>query len=1052
MSRIFDVGPLPQMTLPPAIDTQTVAPIDLKFLGQMLNDKSRTDIMAKNADRQMRMSEMTSLHKLVDDMTGILKNPDGSEMTPYSKYQEEVFSRTKQKMNTAASNVFDLYDRGDYSTAYKSMFDAQNQILQDKDFLKAYNENKSISKILQTQNLDEWSVGSLVKEAADYTTPIENEKLALSNFAKFDADKAIESFITSMKPVETSDYQMFDIDPTAVTRMREGQVKIEHQQPSWVLEQQLKSMIDNSPRFQKYLDDRGISQEDYIKSTIAPHLIQGIGASYIYEEDDQGNYVLDEEGNKKVIGVYRIKDKEGKEVVENKESKDSSSGGAGGHSWDFMMNNATGATDPTLFNMEGIETFDAFRNTYYAAESQYQMVKQAFDVQTKGLNITGTENTGDRIQDIMNTVTKLGDLDLAKKQIKFLRKDGTEDVAAENNFFNTLYPQTVKAYTERQILAKGEEKLMENTYDYVAKNFSGGEEGLAKLGITKGAKGEVVFPPSYGNVYQNRQTQPTQMIGGLDPGPQTPGKNPQQEIADLMSTKMDKNLESRYDKYFKEEADVLKYWVIPDEATGEKYEQARQISNQITQQVLGNKIDFYASDATINNGLPMYMKKLNENGEKPQSDKYAEWKDLDVVGIGIDAERGNFFVTAYPRVQVLDSDFFELGNEKLENQHIEDVNGKKFLVSDTPIIIPWNKFGDSFYETFYSKFKSYAGLYDALAAQMNEELPEGTPIRVDMGGRDVYITPNGPVGTDRSYNLYAPKEIVPSIETNGPDDLPGTTTSNVSTPKSTGYIEPAPKPAVDPTGVSLGVTQDAAKASEGAAEMQELFDENPYLKAVVGAVPQNVTKSETGQVSTTPANTGTIVADNANTKPAIGRVYNGSLQDITALLEKATTGQYVKTNEQREADKQALANEMLPHLDFQASGKGENTNHLKNLTAEAINGLKTFDKFIERNFARAQPQAAKPVITSTYRTEERNNAPDVRGAKNSHHLTGNAIDIDYYGAYGRQLAVALNKARKQGTETYNNLLTELFGTKDVYVLDPYNDPKGHNDHIHVQFN
>ena len=140
---------------------------------------------------------------------------------------------------------------------------------------------------------------------------------------------------------------------------------------------------------------------------------------------------------------------------------------------------------------------------------------------------------------------------------------------------------------------------------------------------------------------------------------------------------------------------------------------------------------------------------------------------------------------------------------------------------------------------------------------------------------------------------------------------------------------------------------------------------------------------------------------------------------------------------------------MLPHLDFRKSGKGENTNDLKYLTAEAINGLKTFDDYIARNFARAQPQAAKPVVTSTYRTKERN--AQVGGIEDSHHLTGNAIDIDYYGAYGRQLVVALDKARKKGTAVYNQLLTELFGTKDVYVLDPTND-KDHNDHIHVQFN
>lgn len=1049
MARIFDVGPLPQMMLPPAIDTQTIAPVDVKFLGQMMADKNKTDIMAKNADRQMKMAEMNSLHKLVDDMTGILKNPDGSDMTPYTKYQEEVFNRTKQKMNTAASNIFDLYDRNDYSSAYRSMFASENEIMQDKDFLRAYNENKSMTKIMQTQNLDDWSVNKLFTDAADYTTPLEQERLALSNYAKFDADAAIKPFLESIKPVEATDYQMYDMDPTATERLREGKITIQQQQPSWVLEQQMRGMIDNNPRFQKYLQDRNITPEEYIQSTLAPHLIQGIGASYIYEKDDQGNYTLDAEGNKKVIGVYRVTDKEGKEVVENKDSGDKKgSAGAGGASWDFMMTNATGATDPTVFNMEGIETFDAFRNTYYAAESQYQIVKQAFDVQTKGLNITGTGNTGDRVQDIINTVSSLGDLDLAKQQIKFLRKDGTEDIAAENNFFTTLFPQTVKAYTEREILAKGEEKLMENTYDYVANNFSGGQEGLAELGITKGAKGEVVFPPSYGAVYQERQTAPTQMIGGLDPGPQNPAKTHQQEIADLLSTKMDKNLETRYDKYFKEEADVLKYWVIPDEATGEKYEQARQISDQITKQVIGNKIDFYAANVTMNDGLPMTMSRLNEVGEKPQSDNYAEWRDLDVVGIGIDAERSHFFVTAHPRVQISDSDFYKLNEEKLENQHLEDVKGTKFLVSDTPIIIPWNKFGDAFYETFYSKFKSYKGLYDALAAEINEELPDGTPIRVDMGGRDVYITPNGPVGTDRSYNLYAPKEVVPSIETNGPDDLPGTSTSNVSTPK-TNVPAPAPIQTNSTPSLSLEESQNNARALEGALEMEELFNENPYLKAVVGAVPQNVTKSETRLVTTAPENQGVIVADNAKTKPAIGRVYNGTLQDITGILEKAATGTFVKTNEQREADKQALANEMLPHLDFRKSGKGENTNDLKYLTAEAINGLKTFDKFIERNFARANSLAAKPVVTSTYRTEERNK--QVGGDKDSHHLTGNAIDIDYYGAYGRQLVVALDKARKKGTAAYNSLLTELFGTKDVYVLDPTND-KDHNDHIHVQFN
>lgn len=1047
MARIFDVGPLPQMTLPPAIDTQTIAPIDLKFMGQMMTDKNKTDIMARNADRQMMMAETSALHKMVDDMTGILKNPDGTDMTPYTKYQEEVFNRTKQRMNAAVSSVFDLYDRKDYPAAYRQMFTSQNEILQDKDFVRAYNENKAISKIQQTQNLDEWGVNKLLTEAADYTTPLEPEKLTLSNYAKFDAEGAIKPFIDSIKPVETSDYQMFDMDPTDVTRMREGQIKIEQQQPAWVLEQQLKSMIDSSPRFQKYLQDRDISPEQYIQSTLAPHLIQGIGTSYIYEKDDNGNYTLDEDGNKKVVGVYRIKSKEGKELAEDKggDKKDgSSSGSGGGYSWDFMMSNATGATDQTVFNMEGIETVDAFKNTYYAAESQYQTVKQAFDVQTKGLNIVGTDNSGDRVQDIINTVSKLGDLDLAKKQIKFLKKDGTEDIAAENNFFSTLFPQTVKAYTERQILAKGEEELMKDTYDYVAKSFSGGQEGLAQLGITKGANGEVVFPSNYGKIHDTQRGQdiqnsiPWQGKDRLDSSVSQVDYQ-KDEIDKLLSKRMDKNLNERYDKYFKEEADVLKYWVIPDEASGEKYEQARQVSDQIKQQVLGNKIDFYAADVTLNNGLPMTIKKLNKKGGKPQSDNYKEWKDLDVVGVGIDAERSHFFVTAYPRVQVSDTDFFSLSNEKLENQHIEDLNGKKYLVSDTPIIIPWNKFGDSFYETFYSKFKSYKGLYDALVAEINESLPEGTPIKVDMGGRDVYITPNGPVGTNRTYGLYAPKEAVGDIEPNGPNDLPGNTTSNVSTPKTS----TAPVAPIATDNIPLSIIGDNTEAVKGASDMADLFAEYPYLKDVVGGVPTNVTKSETQPVST---------ASTANTKAnkdhGMGRVYNGTLTDITGILERATTGRFVKTKEQREAEDQALTNDLFPHLNFQKSGKGENTNEVKNLTADAIRGLQKFDSFIQDNFAKLYPQAAKPVITSSYRTPERNG--EVGGASASEHLRGNAIDINFYGPYGRQLTVALDKARKKGTEAYHNLLTELFGTKDVVVLDPNNDPD-HKDHIHVEF-
>lgn len=1057
MARIFDVGPLPQISAPQILDTQPLIPFDLGGMAQSVNQKMQLD-------RQKQAMDLNYLTKFSDDLEGLLKSADGSFLNPISGYHKKAFENVASEMDKAISSMVKSIDMGDYKGAYQTMFEAKSRIKSNTDYKRTLQELGLFKDRLAEKDLDPFAINSLYEELSKSDTEFDLSRFNRSELALFDEAAASKAYAEAIKAKEASIYEAFPIgnmDPKLQEAWARGDVKYEVQKSPDELKKGLRDMISSNPSYERYLKNRGINVDTYIDSVVNPHLLTNLpGAEYIYTPDPTT-------GQDKLSGIRRAVSRTGVELLAedaaNIAKKRGESGGGEAGAYVSMFDGPINSTQAIVRNTPDTVDFKSFRTAFNNAYNNYYNVGQAITEAYKGKTIQGLVSTGNTIDDLVNTVGQLG-LDKAMENIKVLNSDGTVDQEAENRLLNKTLPEALTAYMQKTIFMKGNERLLEGSYDKIKNEFikkGGKEEEFNAMGITSGVNGMAVFPDTFdldkrSEEYKFVNDPATNRAGNVfDPAAAAANK-----VRDIHKSLIDSKLQDRYKQFFEKDADVMQYWVLPQE-TGKEYSPMRIQADNINLSVVNNDTSFYSSDYDLAKGLPMTLSELTAK-DMPKGegigDKQA-WDNVAIKGIGIDPQTGEFFAYGFPRSSMSKDEFdaYEGArkNTQYTNQTIEKDGDNYYLRSKKGIIIPWNKFGNEFYASYFEKMGSYEGLYSSLVQSMEEKVPEGQPVRIDIGGRPVFITPSGPIGPDRIYTASVPGQIVPHVD--GPGPVQGATSSG-NTPveyehdgrkytvkKITPTTEPtkAPDTSFKYNGKDVSVRNISDPEVEAAQErLNSLGESRPYIQNLLEKPAEEVTKEisyngRKGTVTqkTDPDPTGfNTFLQNAEQST---KIYQGTSSAMEQILKRGAT--YIDTLS-KEQKTTVLDPANFKAIKFKSNSYG--TNSPVNLSSRAASAVVHYDRYIASNFSGKEMES---WVTDTLRTPDQNKATKGSGT-NSDHMSGDAFDIRL-NKVGNLLWEQYQQTEKKGSEAKSKFLMDLFGTTDVSF--EYHT-KGTAPHIHVE--
>jgi hypothetical protein len=1051
MAKIFDVGPLPQIAPPTILDTQPLIPFDLNHMAQAANQKSQIDM-------QRQQMDLHYLAKFSDDLEGLLKSPDGSFLSPISKFHQKTFQDVASQTDSAVEAMSKAIELGDYKGAYRNMFEAKTQIKNNTDYKRTLQELSLFKDRLGEKDLDPYAINSLYEDLGKADKEFDLNRFNRSELTLFDAPEALKSYTTAIAPQEATVYEAFKTggmsEQDEMAYMR-GEVKYQVQQSPDEIKQGLRDLISTNPAYAKHLQNRGIDIDKYIESSLSSHLLTNKpGAEYIYQKDT-------ETGKDRIVGIKRVMGYEGvtslaKDAADIAKAKKDAQGEAG--YYDNLLNGPTKSTQQVMIATPEVVDFPSFRTAFRNSYESYANVSQQVDTMLANKTIHGlvTDTPNDRVADLVATVSSLG-IEEAKRRIKITDKDGTVDEASELRFFEKTLPQAIEAFANKQIYLRGNERLLEGSYDKIKKEYlkNGSEDIFGQLGIQQGPKGEAIFPEDFD--LDKRDQEYTQVQG--DRGV-TSVKNPlaaeKNKLRDAHAKVVDKALVERYENYFKPDADILRVWQLPQEA-GQDYAPMRLQADWVVEDLINDDASFYSADSKLNKGLPMTLSHFNKTSPPVGIDKKNSWDNVDISGFGVDAETGQFFMYGFPRANISADEMKEYqgnkGNTAFTEQVTEESGGKTYLRSKKAMVIPWNNFGTDFYDAFLRKFGSYEGLYKSLVDGMEEKVPEGQPVKINIGGHLLFITPKGPIGENPSklYQITVPPEVATHVENGG---LPEGVTSNVTPTVSTKNFIEAPKPIATPevkaqAAESMGKTIEDKPWLDFISTMppvesqietenkvlgntnDELIQLYPHLKDVItgkdtgGVIPKGpLAPAKQGPLD------GLLSAAEAST-----RVYEGSKSGLNEILTKGAN--YITTLDPENKAK-LLNPSNFTSLEFKANRF--DTNKPINVTEKTAAALAHYNDFIGRNFP-----DSKSLVTDTFRTSSQNKGTPGSGT-NSKHKVGKAIDISLKGP-GKEIYDRYKKARTQ--EEKDELLIDMFGTKNVSF--EYHT-SGTGPHLHVEIN
>lgn len=1067
MARIFDVGPLPQVTTPQILDTQPLIPFEFGQMAQAANQKDQLD-------RQKKAMELNYLYKFSDDLESLLKSPDGNFLNPISEFHKKTFENVANETNKAIQDMTKALDTEDYNKAYQTMFEAKARIKSNTDYKRSLQELSLFKDRLSEKDLDPFAINKLYEDLSKTDQPFSLDRFNRSELALFDEAAASKAYSEAIKPKEAALYEAFPIggmDPKTEAAWARGEVKYEVQQSPDVLKQGLRDQINSNPGYANYLKNRGLDVETYINSVVDKQLLTNYpGAEYIYTTDPAT-------GKEKISGIRRAISHTGVELLAKDQAdiakaKGKSAGGEG--EYVSIFDGPENATQRIVRNTPETVDFKSFRTAFNNAYNNYYNVGQAITEAYKGKTIQGLVSpTGNTIDDLVNTVGQLG-LDKAKEVIKVTNPDGTVDQEAENRLLNNTLPEALTAYMQKAIYLKGNETLLKGSYDNIKKEFiakGGTEAEFNAMGITAGNDGVVQFPKGFDIDKRDAEykfvSDPATNKAGNVEDPAAKAKN---KVRDVYKNLIDTKLQDRYKKFFESDEDILKYWVLPQE-TGKEYAPMRIQAENINTSVVNNDVSFYSADKSLAKGLPMTMSELTAKDAPVGIDKKQAWNNVKIEGIGIDAQTGEFFAYGFPRVSISADEFDDYKGAKKDtkytNQTIEKDGDLYYLRSKKGIVIPWNKFGTEFYASYFDKFKSYEGLYSALVDSMEEKVPEGQPVRIDIGGRPVFITPHGPIGPDRIYTASVPGQIVPHVDAAGPTGATtNTTTPPVSTveegeyqgrkytithgPSTGQQVPPTPAPtdtSFEYKGRNVTVTHNVAPDVSAAKErLDTLAQDKPYLQNLLDP-NQFDYKGRTVTVTKGPSqNLGPVnqavppkspMDEFLDIAAQTTKIYQGPASAMQKILERGAG--YIDTLSQ-EQKTTVLDPNNFKAIKFKSNSYGTNTP--VNLASDAAAALVHYDDFVSKNFS---GKGMDSLVTDTFRTEDQNKSTPGSG-ENSKHKAGRAFDIRL-NELGQKLLDEYSKAEKEGTEAKNAFLMKLFGTTNLSF--EYHT-KGTAPHIHVE--
>lgn len=1010
MAKIFEVGPLPQITPPAILDTNPLVPFDVANMGKALNDKAQLDIYKANAERQRQVMELTFMDKFADNLRQLLKTSDGKSLNPISPFHQTTYDRVNTQINEAVGKMSDLIEAEDYRGAYKTMFDVGAKIGQDKDYKRFLQETGLFNDILSDKNLDPYAVTQLYKDLQKSNTAFDLTRFDRSTLALYDEPASVKAFLDAIKPEEVLGYDGY---------------KYETQQTPEAIRANLANQIKNDPSWVNFLKNRGVDVNNtdqlnkYINSKVAGNLVgEKMGAEFSYQTVD---------GKQVLVGVKRL-------VGFEKGLNDASTAAKGGDNiFAGVWDNANAKTQATVRATEETVSYPAFRSAFRAAHDEYYNVRQAVDAQLEGKEVVGLTSTGsgDMVQDILMTVRDLG-LKGAKEAIRITKPDGTIDEATEATLFEKVLPRATEAYANKERLAKGSESLLEGTFDKFKSAYE--KKGLSvpfeALGITKGPKGEVIFPEGFD--LDTRESDPNtakQISSGVGLGTAgvsygDPDKNAREArnfVRDLHVEIVDNNLKKRYTDFFEPDGDHLKYFMLPDE-TSVDFEPFRTMTNSVKDLVKTDQLSFFSSNEAANQGLPMTLRLLTEKDRAQGLDAKKAWNDVDITGLGFDPETGSFFLAGYPRVAMSKTEYETYTSGKSKDKFTdvipEEEKGNFYLRSKHGIVIPWNGFDERVYQSFLNRHGSYEGLYNSIVGAMEEKVPEGQPVMLQIGDQTLYITPKGPIGSEKMYEMTSPGPVSAAIESQG--TLPPNTTSNTSPVDRTySTLPPPPKP-------------DSTANQQVVDGLTDLVDKYPHLGDVVPKGPMKQGESIYGERLDIALEAGRLAkaqkaadpiaeADLLKSAEASLKVYDTDALGLKTLLERGTAYLGNLTPEDRE---KVLEPSNFEALEFKSNQYGTNTPlKVSNKTAAA---LAHFNQYVSENF---DPKF-KGVVTDTFRTKQQNEGTKGSG-DNSRHLYGDAFDLSLNRGAGPIIAQSLEFAKNQGPKEYSAALTEIFGTDKV---------------------
>ena len=915
MARIFDVGPLPQISAPQILDTQPLIPFDLGGMAQSVNQKMQLD-------RQKQAMDLNYLTKFSDDLEGLLKSADGSFLNPISNYHKKAFENVASEMDKAIASMVKSIDMEDYKGAYQTMFEAKSRIKSNTDYKRTLQELGLFKDRLSEKDLDPFAINSLYEELSKSDKEFDLSRFNRSELALFDEAAASKAYGEAIKAKEASIYEAFPIgnmEPSLKEAWARGDVKYEVQKAPEELKQGLRDIIASNPSYERYLKNRGIDPETYINSVVNPHLLTNLpGAEYIYTPDPTT-------GKEKLSGIRRAISRTGVELLAedaaNIAKKRGEAGGDAAGAYVSMFDGPINSTQATVRNTPETVDFKSFRTAFQNAYNNYYNVGQAIDEAYKGKTIQGLVGSGNTIDNLVETVGQLG-IDKAMENIKVLNPDGTVDQEAENRLLNRTLPEALTAYMQKAIYMKGNERLLEGSYDKIKSEFikkGGKEEEFNALGITSGVNGMAVFPDTFdidkrSEEYKFVSDPATNKAGNVfDPVAAAANK-----VRDIHKSLIDSKLQDRYKQFFEKDADFLQYWVLPQE-TGKEYAPMRIQADNINLSVVNNDTSFYSSDYDLAKGLPMTLSELTAKDAPKGIDKKQAWDNIAIKGIGIDPQTGEFFAYGFPRVSLSTEEYDNYKgakqNNAFTNQTIEEEGSNKYLRSKKGIIIPWNKFGPEFYASYFEKMGSYEGLYSSMIESMEEKVPMGQPIRIDIGGKPIFITPTGVVGKDKIYTASVPGQIVPHVD--GPGPVQGATSSG-TTPVEYEHdgrkytvkkITPTPEPTAVPNtsfkynGKDVSVRHLSDPEVEAAQErLDSLGESKPYLQNLLepnqfdyNGKTVTVTKKPSqnlGPVNQTTPQKSPMDEFLANAEKTT-KIYQGDASAIETLLERGA--HYINT-------------------------------------------------------------------------------------------------------------------------------------------------------------